>query len=364
MARSSPPRRSSSGQAAAAAAAKPPAKRHARPTPHAKPKSPPKSKRPRAHAKRKHVHHLSPAARRARRLRREERLGQPLSVTPELGLRHYVFPVTGRADYSNAYGAFRGDVPGNWHHGDDIFAALGTPVVAVATGTLNRVGWQRLGGWRLWVRDSRRNEFYYAHLSGYSPLALHSRHVKAGDVIGFVGNTGDAFYTPPHVHFEVHPSQLLRLGYNGAVDPTGYLGRWRHLEHVRAPRPVHPAFPPGAVRQEASYVWRELLASRGLIRHAPSPQERPTITLPAGALDLESAGVRRASPAATPGGGGGAPIALPASLLAALAMAVAGVAVVRRRRPSAARAEIDDEPTVSGAVERLAGVARSLRARA
>ena len=132
-------------------------------------------------------------------------------MTPPLGLSGYVFPVAGESSYVDTYGGFRGDVPGNWHHGDDIFASLGTPVLAVADGTLNRVGWQRLGGWRLWVRDAKRNQFYYAHLSGYSPLALHSRHVKAGDVIGFIGNTGDAFTTPPHLHFEIHPHQLLRL---------------------------------------------------------------------------------------------------------------------------------------------------------
>jgi hypothetical protein len=171
-------------------------------------------------------------------------------------------------------------VPGNWHHGDDIFAALGTPVVAVANGTLNRVGWEHLGGWRLWVRDGMRNQFYYAHLSGYSPLALHSKHVKAGDVIGFIGNTGDAFTTSPHLHFEIHPHQLLRLDYNGAVNPTRYLDAWRHLARPRAPTPAHPPYPRGAVRAEARFVWRQLLAARGLTSHAPRPSERPHVSIP------------------------------------------------------------------------------------
>ena len=203
-------------------------------------------------------------------------------MTPPLGFSasHYVFPVTGESSYVDTYGAYRGDVPGNWHHGDDIFAALGTPVVAVADGTLNRVGWERLGGWRLWVRDQKRNEFYYAHLSGYSPLAMRAEYVKAGDVIGFIGNTGDAFTTSPHLHFEIHPHQLLGLDYNGAVDPTGYLDDWRHVKRLRAPMPVHPRFPLGAVRAEASYVWRQLLAARGLAAHAPTAQERPHIAVP------------------------------------------------------------------------------------
>ena len=201
-------------------------------------------------------------------------------MTPPLGLDHYVFPVGAGATYGDTYGGFRGDVPGNWHHGDDIFAPLGTPVVAVADGSLNRVGWQRLGGWRLWVRDGMRNQFYYAHLSGYSPLALHSKRVKAGDVLGFIGNTGDAFTTPPHLHFEIHPHQLLRLKYNGAVNPTPYLDKWQHLSRPRAPEPAHPPFPHGAVRAEARFVWRELLAARGLISHAPRASERPHVRVP------------------------------------------------------------------------------------
>jgi len=225
---------------------------------------------------------------------RKHRLGDdPLTVTPQLGLTNYVFPVAGRANYIDTYGGFRGDVPGNWHHGDDIFAALGTPVVAVADGTLNRVGWERLGGWRLWVRDHNRNQFYYAHLSGYSALALHSKYVKKGDVIGFIGNSGDAFTTPPHLHFEIHPHQLLRLDYNGAVNPTSYLEGWRRLTKAKAPLPVHPPFPPGLVRREASYIWRELLAARGLTQEAPKPSERPRIALPHG--DLESSPRRLAA---------------------------------------------------------------------
>ena len=125
-----------------------------------------------------------------------------------------------------------------------------------------------------------RNQFYYAHLSGYSPLALNSRHVKAGDVIGFIGNTGDAFTTPPHLHFEIHPHQLLRLHYNGAVNPTRYLDAWQHVARPQTPTPAHPPFPRGAVRAEARYVWRQLLAARGLIPRAPHPSERPHIRVP------------------------------------------------------------------------------------
>jgi murein DD-endopeptidase MepM/ murein hydrolase activator NlpD len=228
----------------------------------------------------KPVKHARPAAHKRHRPARKRPRGRPLKLTPPLGLSHYVFPVAGRSDYIDTYGAFRGDVPGNWHHGDDIFAGLGAPVLAVADGTLNRVGWERLGGWRLWVRDTKRNQFYYAHLSGYSPLALHSKHVMAGDVIGFIGNTGDAFTTSPHLHFEIHPHSLLQLKYNGAVNPTNYLDHWRHVTLHRTPRPAHPPFPGGAVRAEARFVWRELLAARGLISHAPSASERPRIHVP------------------------------------------------------------------------------------
>jgi murein DD-endopeptidase MepM/ murein hydrolase activator NlpD len=160
-------------------------------------------------------------------------LSRPLTITPQLNAQGYVFPVYGQSSYGDTYGALRGDVSGGWHHGDDIFAALGSPILAVAHGTVFSVGWNEVGGWRLWLRDDRGWEYYYAHLSAYSPLAVNGAVVNAGDVLGFVGNTGDAQGTPYHLHFEVHPVQLLGLGYDGAVDPTKYLDAWRRLQDVR-----------------------------------------------------------------------------------------------------------------------------------
>jgi murein DD-endopeptidase MepM/ murein hydrolase activator NlpD len=156
----------------------------------------------------------------------------PQSVTPRLTAGGYVFPVYGPSSFGDTFGAPRGDVASGWHHGEDIFAPLGAPLLAVANGTIFSVGWNNLGGYRLWLRDQEGNEFYYAHLSAYSPFAVNGRHVKAGTVIGFVGNTGDAQTTPYHLHFEIHPVGMLYMGYDGAVRPYPYLVAWEHLEDV------------------------------------------------------------------------------------------------------------------------------------
>jgi hypothetical protein len=157
---------------------------------------------------------------------------QPPVVTPKLTAGGYVFPVYGPSSFSDTFGALRGDIVSGWHHGDDIFAPLGAPILAVASGTVFSVGWNRVGGNRLWLRDGQGNLFYYAHLSAFSPLAVNGNKVNAGDVAGFVGNTGDAQGTPYHLHFEVHPVGLLGLGYDGAVNPTSYLLAWKHLQDV------------------------------------------------------------------------------------------------------------------------------------
>ena len=152
-------------------------------------------------------------------------ISQIPKVTPALTAGGYVFPVYGPSSYGDTFGAPRADV--GWHHGDDIFGTLGQPLLAVADGTVFSVGWNDIGGNRLWLKDAQGNEFYYAHLSAFSPLAVNGAQVHAGDVLGFMGQSGDARGTPVHLHFEIHPVGLLPLGYDGAVDPTSYLQAWQ-----------------------------------------------------------------------------------------------------------------------------------------
>ena len=154
----------------------------------------------------------------------------PTDIDAPLSPGGYVFPVYGPVSFTDTYGAPRAAV--TWHHGEDIFAPLGAPILAVADGTVFSVGWNDIGGYRFWLRDRQGNQFYYAHLSAFSPLAVDGRDVKAGDVIGFVGNTGDAQGTPYHLHFEIHPVALLPMGYDGVVRPYPYLMAWRRLEDV------------------------------------------------------------------------------------------------------------------------------------
>jgi murein DD-endopeptidase MepM/ murein hydrolase activator NlpD len=132
--------------------------------------------------------------------------------------RQFLFPVRGRVTIGGPFGGFRADT--GFHEGNDIFANFGTPVVAVADGTVHKVGSLPISGNRLWVVMDNGDSFFYAHLSAFSPAAVTGTHVTAGTVLGYVGNTGDAEPTPPHLHFEIHP-------FGGpAVDPHPFLERW------------------------------------------------------------------------------------------------------------------------------------------
>lgn len=147
--------------------------------------------------------------------------GGGAAVSPvAAGFGAQLFPILGSSNYVDTWGAARAST-GVPHQGTDIFAEQGTPIVAVADGVLDRVGWNTIGGYRFWLFDDAGNSYYHAHLSAFSPLAQDGARVRRGDVIGFVGHTGDAQYTPPHLHFEIHPG-------NGApINPFPILNAWK-----------------------------------------------------------------------------------------------------------------------------------------
>jgi murein DD-endopeptidase MepM/ murein hydrolase activator NlpD len=130
-----------------------------------------------------------------------------------------VFPVDGPFNFVDSWNAFRANVlqgtTVHAHHATDIMARKGTPIVAVESGTLNRVGWNRLGGWRLWINGVSGARYYYAHMSAYAPKLHAGSHVVAGQYLGRVGNTGDAQGGPTHLHFEVHLPDPKH------IDPSG-----------------------------------------------------------------------------------------------------------------------------------------------
>ena len=89
------------------------------------------------------------------------------------------------------------------HQGIDIFAKQGTPVRSTTEGLIVRLGDNRLGGNVVWVMGPGRQNHYYAHLSRFGTFQVGDR-VMAGDIIGYVGDTGNARGTPHHLHYGVY----------------------------------------------------------------------------------------------------------------------------------------------------------------
>jgi murein DD-endopeptidase MepM/ murein hydrolase activator NlpD len=95
------------------------------------------------------------------------------------------------------------------HRGIDIFATRGTQVVAVADGIISFIGAQPKGGHCIWLTTESGRSFYYAHLDRWAPGLYEGMEVQSGDLIGFVGNTGNALRTPPHLHFGINENDEM-----------------------------------------------------------------------------------------------------------------------------------------------------------
>jgi murein DD-endopeptidase MepM/ murein hydrolase activator NlpD len=102
------------------------------------------------------------------------------------------------------------------HEGQDIFAALGTPIYSATSGYVYKVGEDNLGGHTVSVIGSGARIYYYAHLDSYAPNLSVGDRVTTRTLLGYVGSTGNANGTPPHLHFGVY-------AVDGAINPLPLL---------------------------------------------------------------------------------------------------------------------------------------------
>ena len=148
-----------------------------------------------------------------------------------------IFPVVGGASYIDDFGTPR---PGGPHQGNDLLAARHTPAVAVEPGTVKLWTSSASAGCMLYLHGDSGTTYLYIHLNNdlgsnndnagkcvpgtaYAPGLKDGLHVGAGQLVGYVGDSGDANGIHPHLHFEVHPND------GTAVDPYPFLRRAQQL---------------------------------------------------------------------------------------------------------------------------------------
>jgi murein DD-endopeptidase MepM/ murein hydrolase activator NlpD len=129
------------------------------------------------------------------------------------------FPVAGMADWSDDWWEPRFGPPFHLHKGTDIFGARGTPVRAPAAGVV-RFEDGGLGGKAAYVTEPDGTFYYLAHLDGFAKNFRNGSVVKQGDVVGYLGDSGNALGGSPHVHFEIHPKG------GAAINPKPILDGW------------------------------------------------------------------------------------------------------------------------------------------
>lgn len=130
--------------------------------------------------------------------------------------RRILMPVQGvvKKQIANTWHAPRGD--SRRHEGQDIFAPRGTPVVSATDGYVVNIGENNLGGQTVSVLGAGGRTYYYAHLDSYARNISEGDYVTRQTVLGYVGTTGNAGGTPPHLHFGVYAA-------SGAMNPLPLL---------------------------------------------------------------------------------------------------------------------------------------------
>lgn len=128
---------------------------------------------------------------------------------------------------ADTFGAPRGR--DRTHAGVDIFAKRGTPVRSAAPGVVVAVRDSGLGGRQVWVIGPARERYYYAHLEDWREGLAEGEVVSEGTVLGYVGDSGNAAGTPPHLHWGIY-------GADGAYDPLPLLKAHRPTNGRALPR--------------------------------------------------------------------------------------------------------------------------------
>ncbi|MCI5080351.1 MAG: M23 family metallopeptidase [Saprospiraceae bacterium] len=149
-------------------------------------------------------------------LKKQQEQASETSTAPPQS-QSFAFPLKDKSlqDVISGYGDARNGGK-RLHEGIDIPAPKGTPVFAVADGQIIKVANKGNGGKQVWLKvDSLR--FFYAHLDDWKVKT--GQFVKQGDIIGTVGNTGNARHTLPHLHLGLY------VGRRKTVDPSSYFGR-------------------------------------------------------------------------------------------------------------------------------------------
>lgn len=132
--------------------------------------------------------------------------GSPVTKTEtvtETSTKYYRYSSYDDFGEAREYG---GDRP---HQGNDLMTNAGTPIISIAEGIITNIGWNELGGNIVGINTSRGTYFYYAHMAGYADNLAEGDFVQAGDVIGYVGDTG---YGPPGTSGKFAPHLHLQIG--------------------------------------------------------------------------------------------------------------------------------------------------------